>query len=214
MKNKSYLLGYGSGMIVCALIIYVVLLLIGDNNAYYVDEQYIISKATELGMVFPEEDDVENDYIEGNISNNNDEVISNITDNEDENLTEIPQDVDEDLSEEVDNIDEGLTEETNDTSQTDEVDEAIEIDDNNTEENIESEDVIAEDSYYDVTFVVESGSTSYDVTDILFENNLIDDKESFNQYLIQNNYNTKIKTGTFTVSSNSTYEELANALTN
>lgn len=173
MNNKYYILGLGSGIILCSLIVYIALLLTKTQVPEFTDE-YIVERAVQLGMVMPSvEEDKENlnleenrDITEKDSINSNDEINENI-----------------------------------DT-----------VEDNTTNVDEKNYEVVSEEEVY-VTFVVKAGNSSYQVSKTLFEKGLIDDENAFNQYLINNNINTKIRTGTYRIKKDSSYGEIAGYLT-
>lgn len=64
---------------------------------------------------------------------------------------------------------------------------------------------------YKVT--IKAGMTTSEVSDLLEQNGIVSDSFEFDQYLIKNNYHTKVQLGTFEVQKGMTYNQLAEALT-
>lgn len=63
------------------------------------------------------------------------------------------------------------------------------------------------------TLKIEKGMYSEKVAGILYENGIVDDKKSFNKYLADNKYSSKISTGEFVLTSDMTYEQIAKKIT-
>lgn len=63
------------------------------------------------------------------------------------------------------------------------------------------------------TLKIERGMYSEKVAGILYENGIVDDKKSFNKYLADNKYSSKISTGEFVLTSDMTYEQIAKKIT-
>ncbi len=182
MNNKYYTLGLGSGIIICALIMYIALLLTDVNNENVdMSDEYVVSRAVELGMIFP------------------DEIIMEYDSENDLQSEEVELDVELELELEL------------------ELDESYdsELTRNVEEMNTSSAEIHLTQNIDNgfVTFTVPAGSSSYAVSKTLYENDLIDNEDSFNQYLINNNINTKIRTGTFKIKKGSSYSDIAGYLT-
>lgn len=64
-----------------------------------------------------------------------------------------------------------------------------------------------------VTFTTEEGVVSQDIADILIENDIIDDRQKFLDYLDDNDYSPYIQLGTFKVTSDMSMKELAETVT-
>ncbi|OZU90666.1 hypothetical protein CIL03_02160 [Virgibacillus indicus] len=60
---------------------------------------------------------------------------------------------------------------------------------------------------------IESGMPSSSISDALAENNIIDDAEEFNQYLQDEEYSLKVQLGSFDLSSDMSFYEIAEAIT-
>ncbi|RKQ38015.1 hypothetical protein D8M06_03060 [Oceanobacillus halophilus] len=61
---------------------------------------------------------------------------------------------------------------------------------------------------------VESGMHTSSISDLLEENKIIKESSEFNEYLIDNDYHLKVQLGEVEVSSDMSFYELAEALTN
>lgn len=64
------------------------------------------------------------------------------------------------------------------------------------------------------TLNVEPGLASSSISDILEENGIIDSASKFNQYLEENDYSQYVQLGTFKVTSDMTFNQLAETITN
>ena len=65
---------------------------------------------------------------------------------------------------------------------------------------------------FTVTIVIPANSTSTQIVDILYDNKLITSKDEINIYLKENNLETKLKSGTFTINSTMSVEEIVDAI--
>lgn len=63
------------------------------------------------------------------------------------------------------------------------------------------------------TFTTSDGVVSQDIADILVDNNIIDDRQAFLDYLEDNDYSSYIQVGKFTVSSDMSFEDIAKVIT-
>ncbi len=63
------------------------------------------------------------------------------------------------------------------------------------------------------TFTTDENVVSQKVADVLLDNGIIDDKQAFQKYLDDNNYSSYIQIGTFTVSSDMSFKEIAEIIT-
>lgn len=65
---------------------------------------------------------------------------------------------------------------------------------------------------FTVTIVIPANSTSTQIVDILYDNKLITSKDEINIYLKENNLETKLKSGTFTINSKMSVEEIVDTI--
>ncbi|MCR4797664.1 MAG: endolytic transglycosylase MltG [Lachnospiraceae bacterium] len=63
-----------------------------------------------------------------------------------------------------------------------------------------------------ISFTISSGQSSEVVSANLYKAGIISDPNEFNHYLEQNGYDAKIHTGSFNISSDSSFEQIANAI--
>lgn len=72
----------------------------------------------------------------------------------------------------------------------------------------------AEEKTEDVIMVtIKEGMTTSEVSDLLEQNGVIDSSFDFDQYLIRNNYHTKVQLGTFEIQKSMKFQDLAEAIT-
>ncbi len=60
-----------------------------------------------------------------------------------------------------------------------------------------------------ITLTIVSGETSWSISEALYEAGVVESASDFDTYLCQNGYDKTIRTGTFEISKNATYEEIA-----
>ncbi|SRR5690625_4417883 len=122
------------------------------------------------------------------------------------------------MEQQIDNLKDELAqtnlpiEESNGESSFEETEEEESMDSETDEEN-EGEDEIEEDDRIDFTLTISRGMTSIDISQILYENNIVDNAEQFNQFLEQNGYSRRIQLGENKLHSNMNYTEIANVIT-
>lgn len=66
----------------------------------------------------------------------------------------------------------------------------------------------------DIQIEIKSGMSSEDVTKLLLRENIIKDQEEFNEYIVANGYARKIKIGKFSISTEDSYEDIVQIITN
>ncbi|MGM8214116.1 hypothetical protein ACLIA0_00925 [Bacillaceae bacterium W0354] len=96
--------------------------------------------------------------------------------------------------------------------------EVTEENDNNREEDTERDEIEEQETNNDegnreIILTISRGMTSIDISNVLFENNIIDDADRFNQFLEQNGYSRKIQLGEYEVSDKMSDEQIANIIT-
>lgn len=60
-----------------------------------------------------------------------------------------------------------------------------------------------------ITFVIKSGETSWSISKALYEAGVVENAADFDTYLCQNGYDKTIRTGTYEISKNASYEDIA-----
>lgn len=83
----------------------------------------------------------------------------------------------------------------------------------NEKEDTSEDDDNKQNDVYNYTLTIESGMPSSSISDALAENNIIDDAEEFNQYLQDEEYSLKVQLGSFDLSSDMSFYEIAEAIT-
>ncbi len=105
--------------------------------------------------------------------------------------------------------DEESSSSTDASTDEDESNESVSQDDNSSSNETASE---SSSSSERVTFVVTPGEGSSKICENLYHAGLIDDPNTFNQFLEDNGYDKTISTGSYEIPKGSTYEEIANAI--
>ncbi|WP_047980678.1 MltG/YceG/YrrL family protein [Ornithinibacillus contaminans] len=82
------------------------------------------------------------------------------------------------------------------------------------EETVEEPEESTEASIKEYELVIQSGMSSIDVSDLLYENGIVDDATEFNQYLETQGYQSIIGVGTYQVTDQMSYEQIATIITN
>lgn len=111
--------------------------------------------------------------------------------------------------EETSNETDGEKQSTDTSADEDESNESESQDDNSNSNETASE---SSSSSERVTFVVTPGEGSSKICENLYHAGLIDDPNTFNQFLEDNGYDKTISTGSYEIPKGSTYEEIANAI--
>jgi homospermidine synthase len=94
-------------------------------------------------------------------------------------------------------------------------DKETETDTEKEEETAPQEEQPAKDesSIIHFTLEIESGMNSEQIAVILEQKKVIDDSDSFEQYLLDHDYNTKVQIGSFDLTSEMSYEEISKIIT-
>ena len=199
MRSKYFLRGMGVGILV-TVIIFAVSLVFYEPT---LSDEEIIEKAKALGMETSEETTTKED------SQTKDEEASNETDGEE-------QSTDTSTEEESDHSStDASTEENSDHSSADASTDEDESGESESQDNNSSSNETASESSSSserVTFVVTPGEGSSKICENLYHAGLIDDPNTFNQFLEDNGYDKTISTGSYEIPKGSTYEEIANAI--
>lgn len=184
MKLKYYLRGLGIGILVST----VILMIVFANHKADISDEEIISRAEALGMVMPESE-----------------------------ADKIPKGTETAAPEET----ETQGQQTPDTQQTQDNQPANSEQAGDTgqeagESTGQAQDTLAgasEGTAASKEITVEKGNSSNSVADKLFAEGLIDDAAAFNKYLVDNDYDSLIRQGTYTIPQGAAYEEIAKLLT-
>lgn len=184
MKLKYYLRGLGIGIIVTTIIL---VSCFSMQKPKMTDAQ-IIEKASQLGMIMPEQDSVvaaetETTEPEETQQKNEQQVAAEETQQETEQQTEVPK--------------EQATEETQQDAPSEDT------------ENAESEEPAQQEPF---TLVVNRGDVCRTMCENLAANGVIDDSEGLRKYLSEVGYASFISAGTYQIPYHASYEEITNIL--
>lgn len=184
MKLKYYLRGLGIGIIVTTIIL---VSCFSMQKPKMTDAQ-IIEKASQLGMIMPEQDSVvaaetETTEPEETQQKNEQQVAAEEAQQETEQQTEVPK--------------EQATEETQQDGPSEDT------------ENAESEEPAQQEPF---TLVVNRGDVCRTMCENLAANGVIDDSEGLRKYLSEVGYASFISAGTYQIPYHASYEEITNIL--
>lgn len=184
MKLKYYLRGLGIGIIVTTIIL---VSCFSMQKPKMTDAQ-IIEKASQLGMIMPEQDSVvaaetETTETEETQQKNEQQVAAEEAQQETEQQTEVPK--------------EQATEETQQDAPSEDT------------ENAESEEPAQQEPF---TLVVNRGDVCRTMCENLAANGVIDDSEGLRKYLSEVGYASFISAGTYQIPYHASYEEITNIL--
>ncbi len=190
MRLKTYLRGLGIGMLITALIIGIS----STRNTPVLSDEEIKTRAYELGMV-----DSESNQNVLDEKMQQEEALSEENSTEETEILEIEPD-----NPEVDNT-ETMEPETNV-----EIDTPQSVQEENVETEIEESEVIKTEQK--ITFSVNAGESSYTVAKKLENLGGVESAIDFDQYLCDRGYATKIRVGSYEITSKMTYEEIASVI--
>ncbi len=232
MKLRYYLRGLGIGILVTAFILGVA----KKEDASMTDAQ-IKERAYELGMVDSNTlvlSDLRNENREtseqdtADMMSETEEYLeeADITQNTEEHLEEADmiqnQNTEEALELDADNESETKEDSIEDNSEETEnmavtKEDAVEEQSGVTEsDTVISDQVISEDTYIKngiAYFKIVSGEGSYNVSKVLEELKLIEEAETFDDYLCSNGHSTKIRTGNYAITVGTSEEEIIKIIT-
>ena len=201
MKARYYLRGLGLGILITS-----VFFLLGDKSSTTMSDEMIIQRAKELGMV--------QSTVLADIGENIKETDA--TDKEEEDALETVTESMEERSE-IETVTETMEEPSGTETSVENLEEtteemtAVETESNAAEEStvVLQEFVVHEDA---VTIIVYSGDQCEKISQRLFEAGLIDDPEAYNLYMMQNDYDNRIRGGEHLIPKGAGWEEIANIL--
>jgi outer membrane biosynthesis protein TonB len=184
VKLKYYLRGLGIGIIVTTIIL---VSCFSMQKPKMTDAQ-IIEKASQLGMIMPEQDSVvaaetETTEPEETQQKNEQQVAAEEAQQETEQQTEVPK--------------EQATEETQQDAPSEDT------------ENAENEESAQQEPF---TLVVNRGDVCRTMCENLAANGVIDDSEGLRKYLSEVGYASFISAGTYQIPYHASYEEITNIL--
>lgn len=216
MERKYYFRGLGVGIVVTALIMGIV----ASRNKTMTDQE-IIARAKELGMVEntvlsdPDEEKQERaDLLE--------DVTKTISkqDAEDSNMEEAPvREIDQNMEREEEEQPEDTHTEDEESGETESA-EDLETEDENPEDNTADEEVEDTENVRDnatsaavKTITINSGDGSHTVARKLADVGVVTSADTFDEFLCQNGYDKKLRTGTFSIPVDASDEQIARIVT-
>lgn len=219
MKLRYYLRGLGIGIVVTAIIMSL------TRQPEKLTDAQIKMRALELGMVeesvladLQEKEEMassEEDNIQGEIPAFEDivEVETEDANSEDENDSK----TEESSEAENDSKTEDSSEAEDDPLAEEEESENINIESDNSNDGVDTNDNFTEilsdevvESY--IVISVEGGNDSFTVSEKLYEAGLINSSVEFNQYLVRNGYDRKLRVGDHEIPADATEEDMAKIL--
>ena len=206
MKLRTYLRGLGLGLIVAALVT-------GVGSQQTMSDEQIKSRAKELGMM---EGHTYLNQVDAAIETEETAETEETTETEEtaetEETTEMEETVETVIVETLESESRVELESETAAEETKAQETAPEAESEPVEESREQpvEDTMAPET---VTFQIHSGDSSVSVAKRLAEAGLVGDAKAFDQYLCQNGYDKKIRTGTYEIQSDSSNEEIAKIIT-
>lgn len=219
MKLRYYLRGLGIGIVVTAIIMSL------TRQPEKLTDAQIKMRALELGMVEEsvladlqekeERASSEEDNIQDEIPAFEDivEVETEDTNSEDENDSK----TEESSEAENDSKTEDSSEAEDDPLAEEEESENINIESDNSNDGVDTNDNFTEilsdevvESY--IVISVEGGNDSFTVSEKLYEAGLINSSVEFNQYLVRNGYDRKLRVGDHEIPADATEEDMAKIL--
>jgi hypothetical protein len=102
-----------------------------------------------------------------------------------------------------------VIEKTSDSEETKKVDD---VEDNATTEKVPIQPE-EEKEVTNFSLEIKSGMNSSEIAELLAKHNIVANKEEFEQFMITNNYQTKIQLGIFVLNNEMSYEEISKILT-
>ena len=205
MRFKYYLRGIGIGIIFATVILSLSFYFGRDSffNNQMTDEE-VIERATELGMVMPE-DEAKEEEAEESPEESAEETDDNSI--EETDLDKAAENSDSTKAEETDNAtaSEASEEFTGEVKEVLESDEAKEVE--------VSEDSSEETITY-VPFTVRGGESSDTVASNLYKAGLVASSNEFNKYITGLGVDKRIQAGTFYVKQGSNYDDIVALLVN
>lgn len=190
MKIKYYLRGLGTGIIFTAIVLMII-------YSYRTTDSKTIERARELGMVMPGETSKQT------LKDDDKEESEKTEDNSSDNVIDEETKNDETKNEETKN-EETKNEEIKDNTQ------ESTSENNNDEETSAAEPTTEEPTTgKEVIFTISKGMYSEIVSQKLYELGVVDDAAGFNNYLVQNGFAASLRAGTYTLSTDMSYEDIA-----
>lgn len=216
MKLKYYLRGVGVGLIL-AVVLYSTMII---PRKYHMTDEEVMDRAKELGMVMPEEPDVDLSALSGTPSPTGegaltpaptgDDVLTPVPTGE-EASTPVPTGEGEDVPQKPDpplppEEPDGITPLPTPTKMP-----PATLEPAATEPPAVPTAAVPDGGKVSIT--VTPGMGSADFARAAYRAGLVDDVEAFDRYLIQNGYASSIRVGTYSIPAGATYQEIAGIVT-
>lgn len=180
----------------------------GNNDENIVQEdlndEQIIKKAEELGMVNPEDVDTENEEALVSELKNKIEVLKNQKEKEIEKSQQLEAKIN-DMENDYKKLNEKI-------SNLEKENEKLENQKTEVETVEKTEDENTNEVKYK-TIWIPSGSSSERISRILYDNGLVDNTTKFNNYIKSRGLTRRLQPGSFKVPLNSTYSNVLNSIT-
>ncbi|MCD7709344.1 MAG: endolytic transglycosylase MltG [Clostridiales bacterium] len=209
MRFKYYLRGCGLGILLATIVLAV---WFSTHKTVMTDDD-VVARAEELGMVFEDEAETEEDETEAGAE-------ESLGDSDDGAQAASAQDADDAENDEADA--EEIAQESTGIEDSDGEDEAEpdeNADENSGEDEEEEEEAEAADENAGdgevtvVSFTIEGGQYARAISENLYEAGLVDDAEEFRIFMQDNDYDNNIQVGTYELSTDMSYEDIAKIIT-
>lgn len=227
MHKKSFTFGIGVGILFVTSIFYLILVTFATTSEQITAEE-IITLARQMGYIVISEDDylqytipeisqkeqiMLNNYSLENNQQNGEDIAENVYENyENEVLEEIHLD-----DTELNVIQQQAVSVTHPILQTNPIPpQYYHITDMQVENNQEDTMYVEELNYppnYEINIEISGTTTVAEISQALYDNNIINDAEGFTQFIINGGYSTQLSTGNLIFHTNSTFEEVIRTLT-
>lgn len=193
---KHIVRSFSVGLIAAGLVTLLVFYTFGDSTS---DE---VTYSTEEMITLIEEDGYRvvtaDEYISYTVTNAQKDKDAANTEEESGEETEAKN---ENQDEETSNEEADAKEETEEVVEEEEVEEV-------------EEETVEEETVTTVSINIPSGMASLDVSRLLENENVVDDAEEFNEYLLQNGYSQRVQLGSHELTTDMSFFEVAEALSN
>lgn len=215
MERKFYLRGLGIGIVVTAVIMGIALS--GDKA---MTDNEIIARAKELGMV---ENTVLSNQPDGEEAQNDAEETQEDANHAADEHSTAEQDIadqtqDDEAAEQndvitVDDTEEDKEEETVPDTDTDNREPEDNDDETEQDDSVATDDETDSGDNIDKVITINSGEGSYTVAKKLADVGVITSAENFDNFLCENGYDKRLRTGTFNIPANASDEQIARIVT-
>lgn len=204
MKLKYYLRGLGTGILFATIILFI-------SYSYRMSDSQVKKRAEELGMVYAGATDETTSIVSESVTNMSGEENGQTSseNNMAEEMTTL-EPATEDLTTGEPTSENTTSDESTSESTTTEVP-TTEVP--TTEEPTTPQPTTSNGNVEKCELTVTRTTSSNDVAYALANAGIIDDAEEFNDFLCNNGYDRKIQNGTYTITSDMSYEDIAKIIT-